>query len=120
MMKKLLKNSRGETLVETLFAILIFTLASIALYSMITSAAAIDGQVRERDLKIQEQLAKIEAAQNADGTGAAEGSVAIYAVGSVGSQPLDTMAVRVFGGKEDPNGSIGLYAYYPAAQGDLP
>ena len=118
-MKKILNNRRGETLVETLFAILIFTLASIALYSMITSAAAIDGQVRERDLEIQEQLARIEAAENTDGTGAAKGSVSIYIKDSApGIQPLDTMTVRVFGGKKDPTGSIGLYAYYP--EGDLP
>lgn len=54
-MKKLLNNKKGETLVETLAAILIFTMASIVLYSMVTTAANINSEAREHDEMIAGQ-----------------------------------------------------------------
>ena len=63
MVKKLLKNKKGESLVETLAAILIFTIASIALYSMVTTAAGINMRVRENDVRIQSELKVAEEAE---------------------------------------------------------
>ena len=59
MIKKLIKRLRsisGESLVESMASVLIFTLASIALLSMITAAARINGEAREADELHQQQM----------------------------------------------------------------
>lgn len=57
---KRLRSRRGETLVESLVSILIFTLASILLLSMAASATRINATVREEDLVFQQRQAAIE------------------------------------------------------------
>ena len=49
-----LRSRAGESLVESLAAILIFTMASIVMYSMVTTASDINLKAKEMDEKIQE------------------------------------------------------------------
>ena len=63
MMKKFLRDQRGETLVEVLAAILIFTLSSIILYSMVTSASRVNLKARETFDAIGTQMAVVEHAE---------------------------------------------------------
>ena len=63
-----LRSKRGETLVEVMASILIFTLSSILLYSMITTANRINAEVRDTEQAQQENLMF---AQKAEGDGEA-------------------------------------------------
>lgn len=56
---KKLKSNAGETLVETLFAILIATFASILLAGSTTTAMELNRQARERDARDQLCLEKL-------------------------------------------------------------
>ena len=47
-----LKSKAGESLVESLAAILIFTMASIVMYTMVTTASDINLKAKEMDEKI--------------------------------------------------------------------
>ena len=86
MMKNKLKNKKGESLVETLAAILIFTMASIALYSMVTTAAGVNRRVKLEDQSYQEQMDVAERAE----VPAASGTIVM------------TMNVQLPGGATEP------------------
>lgn len=58
-----LKNRRGESLVEALVAILAFTLSSLLMYSMVTTAADINRTARKEDEAFQKQVKIVEEAQ---------------------------------------------------------
>lgn len=60
-----LKSARGESLIETMAAILIFTFASILFLSLVTSAANINISVNEADEAFQAQQAAVEATPGA-------------------------------------------------------
>lgn len=62
-------NKAGETLVESLMAILIFTMASIAMFSMCKSAADVNLKVKAYRKDMEAQIAMIE---KADGAGVPE------------------------------------------------
>lgn len=55
-----LKETRGETLVESMIAILIFTFASILFLTLVTSAANINIRVNEADESFQAQQLAVE------------------------------------------------------------
>ena len=57
---KRLKSKRGETLIETMAAILIFTLSSVMLYSMLTSASGINSTVQDAQAVNQADIQVIE------------------------------------------------------------
>ena len=57
-----LKSKAGESLVESMAAILIFTLSSIALLSMISASADINRTAKVADRQYQEQMACVEKA----------------------------------------------------------
>ncbi len=57
-----LKETRGETLVESMIAILIFTFASILFLTLVTSAANINIRVNEADESFQAQQLAVEQA----------------------------------------------------------
>ena len=62
-MKKLfsrLRGSRGESLIESLAAILVFTLSSIIFLTMVTSANNINRTVKDEYAAFQEQRQAIE------------------------------------------------------------
>ena len=65
-MKKLLKKLRGkagESLVETLCSILIFTLASVAMYSMVMASNSINAKAKEADQNLRDQMIVVEKAE---------------------------------------------------------
>lgn len=70
-MKKLfskLKSDLGETLIEAMASLLIFTLASIGLFSMISSASRINEQADIASTKHYEQMKVAEGAEGEPGT----------------------------------------------------
>lgn len=101
-----LKGKRGESLVETLFAILIFTFASITMYSMVTSAMSITNKAKAADAENQAQL---EVAERAEGKGKPANVSLTLTETPAGEtdQLLGEVSVNIYGGD---NGE--LYAYY--------
>ena len=67
-MKKL-KSKKGESLIESLVAILIFTMSSILLYSMLSTAAQLNLKAKEADEAHQAQMLYAEQAENASARG---------------------------------------------------
>lgn len=61
-MKKL-KSKKGESLIESLVAILIFTMSSILLYSMLSTASQLNLKAKEADEAHQEQMVHAEQAE---------------------------------------------------------
>lgn len=106
-----LKNKRGETLVETLFAILIFTFASVTMYSMITSAVSITNQTKNAEEANQAQLIVAEQAQGEGKSASISLTLTETPVGDT-EQRLGEVAVKIYGGE---NGE--LYAYYVDREG---
>ena len=101
-MKKIiskLTSRAGESLVESLLSILIFTLASIAMYSMVTAAADINTTAKETDRTVQEQLV---IAEKAEGTPSL-GTVTM----KLGDVTIDSSEVYIYGGNDGA-----LYAYF--------
>lgn len=99
-MKKVLKfihSKCGETLVESVLAILIFTLASIIMLSMISAANNINQTAKDADREYFDQLVS---AELASGT-ATQGEVTFAFSGETVRVDVDIY------GTED-----GLYAYY--------
>lgn len=99
-MKKL-RNKRGETLIEALAAILIFTLATVALFSLITTATDLNRYAKESDAKTQEQLVAAE-------QGASNGQSGTVTLTLTSSSEEKGVQVTVYGDRDG-----GLYAYYP-------
>ena len=111
MMMKVLKDNRGESLVETLAAVLILTMGAIALYSMVVISARMNMDVKNLDNQIQEQMLFIEAGSGtAAGGTAAEGSVVFEFPGSAGSFS-SSVKVDVYS-TENSDGTQGLFSYY--------
>ena len=88
-----LKSKAGESLVETLAAILIFTMASVVMYSMVT--------VKEKDKQNQVQMVAVEKGDPAAKTG--EGTVTFY----LGSHKIAETSVDIFGGENES-----LYSFF--------
>lgn len=66
-MKKLM-NKKGESLIESLVAILIFTLSSILLFTMLTTATDLNRAAKEADAAHQAQMVYAEQAESPDST----------------------------------------------------
>lgn len=102
MMKQIIRKFRsraGESLVESLVAILIFTLASIVMYTMVTTAADINMTAKEADRDIQAQLVVAEQAETVTSTG----KITI----SLGSTSVMEVDVNIYGDAEST-----LYSYF--------
>ena len=100
---KKLRSRAGESLIESLAAIVIFTLASLVMYSMVTAAADINMTAKETDRAVQEQMVVAERAE-AD---AASGTVSMSIVDAEGNEKnICTVAVDIYGEDGD------LYAYF--------
>ena len=109
-MKKL-HNRRGETLLETLVATLIFTFGSIILLTMISAAAKINDAVKGAEDKFYLDMTIVEMAEFSQETT----TVSILISDTYTPALEDTAAVYI---SQNPAG--GLYAYYPAEGGDGP
>ena len=98
-MRKVLRNKKGETLVETLIAILIFTMASIILYSMVTSAAKLNREAKAFDESMMEGMNAVEMESGA--LTASSGTVTISVVTGKNAEGVDicetaTVPVDIF------------------------
>lgn len=98
-----LKSRAGESLVESLAAILIFTMASIILFSMVTTAGDINGKAKEKDAANQQQMIAVEKGIGKTGSG----SVTMTMNGNT----VASVAVDVYGGV-DEGGSYDENALY--------
>lgn len=115
MMNKLIQKLRsraGESLVESLAALLIFTMASITMYSMVTTAVDINMTAKEADRANQEQML---VAEQGEGTGAG-GTVTVTinykdGEGNDKTETLPGIDVDIYGAEGE------LYAYYKASGG---
>lgn len=101
-----INSQAGETLVESMAAILIFTFASIIMLSMVSSAADINASVKEADREYFEDMVIVELAEVSS-----TGNVSLSIMNSTGTVTInaETTAVSISG---DANG---LYAYYAAS-----
>ncbi len=101
-----LSSKSGETLVETLFAIMIFTLASVAMYSMVTCALSISERVKAADMANQSQMIVAERAEGEGKSASITIKLNDTPVG-ISGQEMDEVPVNIYGGEDGE-----LYAYY--------
>ena len=101
---KKLRSKAGESLVESLAAVLIFTLASIGLFSMIQASNNINRTAREKDAFIQEQMISTEKADTALDTGTAAFTIKKQDGNNAATENID---VEIFGDSTD-----GLFSYF--------
>lgn len=113
MIKKLIKRLRsisGESLVESMASVLIFTLASIALLTMINASANINTEAKEADAIHQEQMSIAEKA--ADENLVAGDHAVVFTFESSNSK-LSGMTIRedvdVY---QKPGDSNALFSYF--------
>ena len=99
---KKLKSKAGESLVESLCAILIFTMASIGMYSMVTAAADINQTAKEADRASQEQMLIAEQGEGSS----TSGTVTMTLVSGENTINVIVADVDIYGTEG------GLYAYY--------
>lgn len=107
-MKKIimrLRCKKGESLIESMAAILIFTLASIIMLTMVTASADINKAAKEAEKVYHEQLIIAEKAEGA----AAAGQVIFTISKADGSTDSEIVDVAIYA-KDNRS----LYAYYPA------
>ena len=109
-MKKL-RNQRGETLLETLVATLIFTFGSIILLTMISAAAKITDAAQRADDKFYLDMTIVEKAEFSQ-----ESTTVSILISDTYTPALEDTAAVYISGDTDR----GLYAYYPAEGGDEP
>lgn len=102
---KKLKSKVGESLVESLAAILIFTMASIVMYTMVTTAGDINKKVKDMDAKNQKDLIAVEKGLPSNKIGSGD------IVFTIGGQKK-SIDVDVYGGTNND-----LYAYYVHTEG---
>ena len=99
-----LRCKKGESLIESMAAILIFTLASIIMLTMVTASADINKAAKEAEKVYHEQLI---IAEKAEGT--AVSSQVVFSI-SKADGSTDSKAVNVDVYAKD---NSSLYAYYP-------
>ena len=98
MMKNLfhkLRSKAGESLIESLAAILIFTMASIVMYSMVTTAGDLNRTAKEMDNANQQHMIAVE-----KGLPEAQNGSAIITF-SLGSTKIAQTQVDIYGGEDD-------------------
>ena len=104
-MNKIFKKPRsraGESLIESLAAILVVTMASIVMYSMVTAAADINTTAKRNDLAIQQQMDVAERADYASG----QGTIYMYIEVGDETKKVAEVDVEIFGAEGD------LYSYF--------
>lgn len=108
---KKLKSRKGESLLEALVAILVFTMSSIMMYSMVTTAADLNLTARKMDEKYRQQMYVAELAKNA-GTTKDITIKLTECAGTSTNKDMGTAKVAVYSEK-----SGSLYAYYRIPEG---
>lgn len=98
---KRLKSKAGETLVESMAAILIFTFASIIMLSMVSSAADINTAAKKADQEFYDQMVVVE---KAEGSGTAVNIT--FSIKNSTSTLTGTTPATMYGSADS------LHAYY--------
>ena len=96
-----LKSKAGESLIESLAAILIFTMASIVMYTMVTTAGDLNRTVKEMDYAYQQHTIAVE-----KGLPDAKNGSAVITF-SLGSTEIAQTQVDIYGGENDS-----LFTYF--------
>lgn len=99
-----LKSQIGESLIESLCAIMIFTMASVVLFSMVTAAADINNTAKVKDAENQEHLVAVEKGTRYNGTAQVNFTLIL---GQGSGQLIGSSDVDIYGGQ---GGS--LYTYF--------
>lgn len=102
---KRLRSKAGESLIESMAAILIFTMGSIIMLSMVSTAADINQTAKAADESYNRQIVAAEMARSQDEI---SGTVAISINNSA---EKDSVNVKVF---QDRTETDPLYTYYTA------
>ena len=103
-LKKKLKSKAGESLTETLVAILIFTLSSVIFFNMVQTSNRINGTAKAKEQEIQEQMV---VAEKAEGT-PEDGKVNIQFRKADGSNITEKeIGIDIYGDTAD-----GLFSYF--------
>ena len=95
-MKKIMKKLRsrkGESLIEVLCAILIFTMSSVGMYSMVMAANNINAAAKEADRANQEAMAIVE---KAEGDPTSKGSITVTVTDSAGNKEDVKIPVDIY------------------------
>lgn len=106
---KKLRSRAGESLIESLAAILVVTMASVVMYSMVTAAADINTKAKKNDLTVQQQMASAERADVRDKIGS--GTVYMYIEYNDERNRVAEVDVDIFGARD------GLYSYFKEVSG---
>lgn len=104
-----LRKCSGETLVESMAAILVFTLSSLMLFSMVNTANRINQATKEADLERQSQLSVAES-----GISSRTSSVYLYIDNTVSIQ--ESFTVYVAQKEQEEGASSALYSYFRSAK----
>ena len=104
-----LRKRSGETLVESLAAILVFTLSSLLLFSMVNTANRINEDTKKADQERQSQLVVAES-----GESSRTSTVYLY-TGDSGSIP-ESFTVYVAQKEQEGDAPPALYSYFRAVQ----
>ena len=99
-----LKSKAGESLVESMAAILIFTFGSIVLYTMVMAAADINGTARTLEQDYYTQTAALERAEE----GSTETTITVQITSAPSKTTSFVIPVSVYGNAAQDE----LYAYY--------
>lgn len=103
-MDKKPRKCRGETLTETLAAILLVTLSATVLCTLVVTAARINRAAGEGDARFRQNQAAVERRRaGTDGTLTSDGSVTVTVGGVTSSYPVTVYTVE--------NGALTSYAY---------
>ena len=95
-----LKSKAGESLIESLAAILIFTMASIVMYTMVTTAGDLNRTAKEMDEVNQQHMIAVEKGLPESLNGSA------MVTFSLGSTEIAKTQVDIYGGQD---GSLFTY-----------
>lgn len=120
-MSKKLKQKKGETLVETLAALLIATLSVMMLTSAITASARINNQYRKADERMAAELQVAERKSDEDMLGVDEASSKKDIQFQFSSSGIEEVEVILYGQKATADKREGeVISYKPAPQGGTP
>lgn len=104
---KRLKSKRGESLIESMAAILIFTFASILFLSLVNAAADVNLSVRESDELFQAQQQTVENSPSPSIFATPNAEAVLYSVDEVNDRTvLTTVDMDIVTSEDD-----GLYTY---------
>lgn len=101
-----LKTKGGETLVESLAAILVFTMASIVMYTMVTTAANINMTAKEMDEANQKHMIAVEKGLKVDENNNQILNGSALITFTMGSTQIADATVDIYGGQD---GSLFTY-----------